>query len=65
MLKGGRTALIGLLLTVLGALQGFEWTTIVSNPSTAGFIISGIGALMIVLRAITDTPMFNSAPKVE
>ena len=61
-MKGFKMGVFGLLLTVLGALQGFEWTTIVSNPQVAGFIVSGIGAAIIVLRALTDTPMFKSTP---
>jgi len=59
MLKGKRTALVALALMVLGAVQGFDWATIIDNPATVGWVVSGIGIAMFALRAITDSPMFK------
>lgn len=60
MLKGKRTALVALALMIVGAVQGFDWATIVSDPTAVGWIGTGIGALMFVLRAITDSPILES-----
>ncbi len=60
MLKGKRTALVALALMIVGAVQGFDWATIVSEPTMVGWIGTGIGALMFVLRAITDSPFLES-----
>lgn len=64
MLKGGKTAIVAILLTIVGALQGLDWATLVTDPSVAGWIVSGIGIVMFVLRAVTDTPLFKSEPEV-
>ena len=57
MLKGWKTAAVSLLLLILGAVQGFDFATLISNPQVAGWIVSGIGIAMFVLRAITTGPM--------
>ena len=59
MLKGKKTAIVSLILVILGAIQGFDFTTIVNNEQTVGWIVSGIGIVMFALRAITDTAMFK------
>lgn len=59
MLTGKRTALFGLVLVVLGALQGFDWITLVTDPTVAGRIVAGIGVAVMVLRAMTSTEMFS------
>ena len=59
-MKGFKTAIVSLALVVLGALQGFDWATLISDPQTAGWVVSAIGVVMMVLRAITDSPMFKS-----
>jgi len=58
-MKGSRTALFALLLTVLGALQGFDWITLVDDPSVVGWIGTGIGVAVFALRSITSTPLFQ------
>ncbi len=60
MLKGKRTAIISLILVVLGAIQGFDFLTLIDDPVMAGRVVSGIGTMYLVLRAITDTSMFNN-----
>lgn len=60
MLKGKRTALVALAIMVVGALQAFDFTTIFSDPTQAGWVVTGLGVVMFVLRAITDTSMFEN-----
>lgn len=59
MLKGKKTALVALVLVVLGALQGFDFLTLVNDPAIAGRVVAGIGLVMMVLRAVTDTSLFT------
>ena len=61
-MTGYRTALFGAILTVLGALQGLDWITLVSDAKIAGWMASGIGLAVMVLRAITSTPI-GETPK--
>jgi len=57
MLKGYKTLGFGLLLTILGFLQGFDFTTIISDPETVGYVTSGIGIIVMILRTLTNTPV--------
>ncbi len=59
MLKTKRTAIISLALILVGAVQGFNWATLIDNPQHVGWLVSGLGALMFGLRAITDSAMFS------
>lgn len=56
-LKGYKTLGFGLALTILGFLQGFDFTTIISDPQVVGYVTSGIGVIVMVLRALTNTPV--------
>jgi len=58
-MKGKRTAIVSLILVVLGALQGFDFMTLIDDPQTAGRLVSGIGVVMLVLRAMTDTTFLS------
>ena len=55
MLKGKRTFIFGAIVTLLGTAQTLNWTDILS-PDTAGIVVAGIGAAIMVLRAFTNTP---------
>lgn len=57
MLKGWKTVIVSFLIAGFGAVQGFDWATIVTDPQVAGWIGVGIGALMFVLRAVTNSPI--------
>jgi hypothetical protein len=58
MLTGYRTVLLGAVVTVVGALQGLDWVALLPNsPQVAGWVVSGIGVTMTVLRFITSTPI--------
>lgn len=56
-MTGYRTVLFGAILAVLGVLQGLDWMTLISNPKLAGYVASGIGVVIVVLRAITTGPI--------
>ena len=58
MLTGYRTVLLGAVVTVVGALQGLDWAALIpNNPQAAGWVVSGIGVAMTVLRFVTSTPV--------
>lgn len=58
MLTGYKTVLVGAALTVVGALQGLDWAALIpNNPQAAGWVVSGIGIVMTVLRFVTNTPV--------
>jgi hypothetical protein len=54
--KGWRTLVVSLVLAIVGVLQTADWATIV-GPSAVGPVMLGIGAVVAVLRALTDTPV--------
>lgn len=56
-MKGYKTLIVGSVIAVLGFLQAFDFTTIISNPQTAGYITGGIGIVMMILRKMTTTPI--------
>ena len=56
MKKGYRTLFFGALIAALGFAQGFDWVTVIP-AGWEGFVVAGIGALMMYLRKLTDTPM--------
>lgn len=56
-MKGYRTLIFGAVLAALGFLQGFDFTTIVADPKTAGFVTSAVGIVIIILRKITNTDL--------
>ena len=58
MLTGYKTVIAGAIITVVGALQGLDWASLLpGNPQAAGWVVSGIGIVMTVLRFITNTPV--------
>lgn len=61
-MKGKRTILFGLGVGVLGALQAVgltDWTELLGSSEAAGGVMSGIGIGIMVLRYLTDTPLFK------
>jgi hypothetical protein len=55
-LKGWRTILLSIGLSAVGVLQTADWATIV-KPGQVGPVMLGVGILVGVLRALTDTPV--------
>jgi len=55
--KGWWTLIASLVFVILGQLQTWDWITLIQDPKTAGWIMTGIGILMAALRVITSTPI--------
>lgn len=60
MLTGYKTAIVATLIAVFGALQGLDWVNLITNPQIAGWVATGIGVVMFILRAMTKTPLGQS-----
>ncbi len=62
MLKGNRTRLLGLLVILLGALEGVDPALIaaVVPPEYQWLITPAIGCAIIILRELTTTPAGQS-----
>ena len=58
-MKGWKTALAALLITVVGGLETFFEGVQFVNEDTQGYVLMGIGVLMAGLRAVTTTPLFQ------
>jgi hypothetical protein len=58
MLKGYRTLIVAASIAVIGALQGLDWVSLLpGNSQSAGWVVTGLGIAMMVLRTITTTPV--------
>jgi hypothetical protein len=58
MLKGYRTLIVAASIAVIGALQGLDWVSLLpGNSQAAGWVVTGLGIAMMVLRTITTTPV--------
>lgn len=60
MIKGWKTALISLLIVVFGALETFDFTAILT-PEISGIVVTVIGIVMFILRALTNTSLGKNA----
>lgn len=54
-MKGYRTFIVGAVVSLLGTAAALNWTDILSEQN-AGIVVAGIGAAIMVLRAVTTTP---------
>lgn len=53
-MTGYRTLIVAALVAIVGALQGLDWASFLpSDPTTVGWIITGLGVVMGVLRFLT------------
>jgi hypothetical protein len=58
MLKGYRTLIVAAAIAIVGALQGLDWVSLLpGNSQAAGWVVTGLGIAMMVLRTITTTPV--------
>jgi hypothetical protein len=58
MLTGWKTALFGLAVAVVGYAQALDWATLIpNNPTLVGIVTGTIGVVIVLLRAITKTPI--------
>ena len=51
-----KTAWVGAAVTVVGALQALNWAELIPSGPMAGYIATGLGVAMIVLRFLTSKP---------
>ena len=58
--KGWKTVTFGILAMLGGAAQANGGLL---TPGQAGVVMTVIGALAIILRAVTDTPLGQGTPK--
>lgn len=59
MVSGWKTFIVSLMLAVFGALETFDYTQFL-NESVASYVVTGVGVVMFILRALTKTPIFKS-----
>lgn len=59
MLKGWKTLIFGGLITMLGGIQAADLATIVP-AQYVGIALAGIGAIVMFLRSVTNTPVASS-----
>lgn len=55
-MKGYRTLTLNLAASLVGVLLATDWTGL-SDPTTAGAIVTGLGLANTVLRFFTDGPV--------
>lgn len=63
MFQGWKTVIFGALLALGGFLQGVDWVSLIPNdPTTAGWIASAVGVVVVALRFLTNTPVGTKQP---
>lgn len=55
-MKGYRTLLLNLTAALLGVLVATDWVAL-TDPRTAGAIVTGLGIANAALRFLTDGPV--------
>ena len=58
-MKGYRTLTLNLAAAVVGVLMTTDWTGL-TDPKTAGLVVTGLGIGNSILRCFTDTPVGKS-----
>lgn len=56
-MKGWRTMALGGAAALFGFLQGFDFTTVISDPNDVAKITGVIGLAVMVLRYLTTGPV--------
>ena len=56
-MKGFKTLFFGALVAVFGVLETFDWTNVFSDPQIAGIATTVTGAVIVILRMLTNTPV--------
>lgn len=60
MLTGWKTFIFAIALAVFGALEQFDFTQFL-NEDNAGLVATIIGIVVMILRAITTSPIFKKS----
>lgn len=58
MLTGLKTIIVSLAVVIFGALESFDFTSILT-PEISGYVTMAIGVIMFILRALTTTPILS------
>ena len=61
MLAGYKTLIFNLALAIFGVLQSFNWVDVLGSTK-AGYVVTGIGIIGMILRAVTTTPILSADP---
>ncbi len=61
MLKGWKTLIVAALVALAGVAHQADWINL-SGPTNAGYVLSGVGILMAILRFLTNTPAGSGTP---
>ena len=57
-MTGYRTLIVAVVVAIGGALNGLDWVQLMPNdPKVAGWIMSGLGVVMGLMRLVTTTPI--------
>lgn len=61
-MTGWKTVIVGAAIAAVGFLQGVNWIDVIPNdPQTQGWVTTGLGVVMLVLRFLTTTPVGKSS----
>ena len=61
MFKGWKTLIVAALVALAGVAQQADWISLI-GPTNAGYVLTGVGILMAILRFVTSTPVASNAP---
>lgn len=56
-MKGWRTLAFNAALALVGVAQAFDWTSVLGASPYTGWIMAAVGAVGMVLRSVTSTPV--------
>lgn len=59
-MKGWKTILTAILVSVIGALEAFEWADVIPD-NIEPFVLPVVGVIFAYLRSITNTPVGKSS----
>lgn len=61
-MTGWKTVIVGAAIAAVGFLQGVSWVDVIpDDPATQGWVTTGLGVVMLVLRFLTTTPVGKSS----
>lgn len=61
-MTGYKTMIVAALVAMVGALQGLDWLSLLpSGTEAVGWVTTGLAVVMMVLRALTTTPVGKSS----
>ena len=58
-MKGWKTIILSIVVTIIGALEAFDWANIIPDKFE-DFLLPIVGALFLYLRTITTTAVGKS-----